>query len=325
MRCIICGKEVKNSYICGNCIVEREEVVKVEPIEIVQCSRCGFIRIGGKWKNIELEEAIKNELLKSIYVIDGFDVEDIKIDLRNRELTVSGKLFGDFISVKTPFSLKIKRTTCLKCSRISGGYYESIVQLRADNRKLKDYEISEAKRVIQEVLENEIENEKAFLTKIEEKKEGIDFYFGGRDIGKKISRKIVEKLGGKIIQSKKLAGRKDGVDLFRFTYLVRLPSYENGDIVLKDENICIVKDRRAGKGIDIFTGKSINIKDSKVIARRSDLFEGIVVNIDETVAEVMSNDGRMFMVNKPYATEIGDSVYIFEYNNNYYAFSKKIL
>ncbi len=324
MRCIVCGREIEDGYVCGSCIAEREEIVRIEPIEIVQCSRCGFVRVSGKWKNISLEEAIKREVLRSMFVLEGFDVKDVKIDLKLKELTVSGYLFSDYVTVKVPFNLKVKRTTCLRCSRISGGYYESIVQLRAENRKLKDYEISEAKRIIQEVLENEIENERAFLTKVEEKKEGIDFYFGSREIGKKISRKIAERLGGSITESKKLAGRSDGVDLFRFTYLVRLPSYEDGDVVLKDDSICVVKNRRVGKGIDIFTGKSVNIKNSKLIARKSELFEGVVVNVDESVAEVMSNDGRVFFVNKPYAVEIGEDVYVFEYNDNFYAFSKRL-
>lgn len=325
MKCVVCGKEIAHGHICGKCLAEREKIAKVDSFEIIICPRCGFIRTEGTWKMINLEDAIRESIISSLYVFENFNVKEVLIDLQSKLLILKGQLYGDDIDLQVPFTYKIKRITCQRCSREAGGYYEAILQLRAENRKLRIQEVQVAKRVIKEVLEKEIENEKAFLTKVEERKEGIDFYFGSRDIGRKVSKIVAKELGGKITESKKLSGRTDGRDMYRFTYLVRLPSYENGDVVLKDGKFCVVKNQKIAKGVDIHTGKDVNVSNSKLIAKSCDLEEGVIINVDESVAEIICNDGRVILTEKPYGASLGDDVLVFEYNDKYYSFTKKIL
>ncbi len=324
VRCVVCGRELGEGYICGSCAVERYEVVVIEPFEITVCSRCGSIRMGQKWKYVEFNRAIEEAVFRNSRVMDGFEVETLRIDLASNLVTFEGRLFGDEVSVTAQMNYKVRKISCPKCSRESGGYYESILQLRADGRKLKEYEISTAKRIVEEVLKSQAENEKAFLSKVEERKEGIDFYFGSRDIGRKVSRRIAKELGGKIAESKKLHTRIDGRDVYRFTYLVRLPSYEEGDIVEKDGILCIVKNRRAGKGIDIKSGRSVSVENARVVAKKSEMRSGVVINIDESVAEIMCDDGRVFATEKPFAVEVGSEVLVFEFDGKLQAVAKDL-
>ncbi len=324
MKCVVCGKEIDSGYICGKCAVERLEVVDIRPFEILQCSRCEAVKIGRKWLHVGIEKAIEDNIFKNSRIIEDFDVKNVRIDLSSNTVEFEGTLYGDEVRVTTQLRYKIKKISCPKCSRESGGYYESIVQLRADNRDLRDYEIETTKRIIEEVLTVEVDNEMAFLSKVEERKEGVDFYFGSRDIGRKISRKIARELGGKISESKKLHTRIDGRDVYRFTYLVRLPSYEEGDIVEKDGILFVVKNRVTLKGVSIIDGRSKSIEGARIVARKNDLLNGVVVNVDESVAEIVCENGSVVITEKPFGCEIGSEVYVFEFDGKPYSVLKDL-
>jgi nonsense-mediated mRNA decay protein 3 len=324
VRCAVCGKEIENGTLCGRCLAERCEIAKIEPFEIIQCSRCGFIRIGGRWRNISLEDAVKELVRRNVFITEEFEVHNIFINPDLSSLKISGRIREESVSVTIPVRYVLKKITCLRCSREAGGYYESIVQLRAEGRKLEQHEIERATEIINEFLAREVESEKSFLSKIEERKEGIDFYFGGRDTGRKISQRIAREMGGKVKKSRKIHGRVDGREVYRFTYLVRLPGYGNGDVVERDRRLYVVRNTRDGKGVDILTGKSANIEGSKVVARKKDIGSGTVVNVDDSVAEILTDEGVLVRTQKPAGISIGKRVKIFEFEGRYFSFPEDL-
>ena len=324
MRCVVCGREIERGYICGRCASERYQLVSIDPFEIVICSKCGSFRYGRRWKKERFEKVLEDAIYKNLKVMDGFEVKSLTLDLDSRLITLRGDLFGDYVEVTTGFSFKLRKICCPRCSRESGGYYESILQLRCDGRGLRDYEIEAARKIIENVLESESGNEKSFISKIEEKKEGIDFYFGSRDTGRKASRKIARELGGRVVESKKLHTRIDGRDAYRFTYLVKLPSYEEGDVVEKGGRLFLVKSRKSGRGVDIFEGKSVNISGARIVARKGEMRSGVVVNVDERTVEIVSDNGEVFVTDRPCMTEIGSEVLIFEFRGKLMVFPKDL-
>ncbi len=317
VRCVICGRESED-ILCGECAAERLRLAVLDTIEIVECSRCGSYRIGGRWRRVSFKEALEDAIFRNVRVAEGFRVRELKIG--SSEVVFLGSFGGHSVEYRVPLSYRVRRATCQKCSRQSGGYYEAIVQLRAEGRKLSEEEIATAKKVIESILEAEAENEKAFLTKVQERREGIDFYLGSRDVGRKISYRISAELGGKVVESKKLHTRIDGRDVYRFTYLVRLPAYREGDIVATGRGLAVVKNVRLAKGVDISSGKTISVKGCPVVARREELQKGVVVNLDEHAAEVLCEDGNLAIVEKPYGADIGSEVLVFEHNGKFWAF-----
>lgn len=321
MRCVVCGREIEHGYgyLCGKCMAEREEVVRVEPFEILICSKCGSIKTGNRWIAKNLREVIEKQVLKNALVAEEFEVSNVAIDYNSKQVTFAGRIAGDYVEVTAPLKYSTTKMSCPKCSREAGGYYESIVQVRAENRELSEEEIEITIRIVEEVLEKEKENEKAFVSKMVMNKGGIDIYFGSRNIGMKVSRMISREFGGEIKESKKLHTRMDGRDIYRFTYLVRLPEYRCGDIVKCGDKMYIVKNVKNKKGVDIITGKTINIDKNVVAVRREELTDGVVVNADENVVEVVCDDGSVVVAERPFGVEIGSEVKIFEYSGKYYA------
>ncbi|MEM0350312.1 MAG: NMD3-related protein [Archaeoglobaceae archaeon] len=320
MKCIVCGKE-SEYRVCGKCFAERNNLVILPRFELKFCNRCGSARIGNEWIKIELEEAIKRSVLKELRIFQDFKIESLEIF--GNSVMVSGEIYGDKINVSVPLIFKVHRIACPRCSRESGGYYEAIVQVRAQNRKLREEEIKIVNRVVEELLER-CTGERDFLLKVEEHSFGIDLYFGSRKIGEKVSKRIANELGGEISMSRKLHTRIDGRDVYRFTYLIRLPEAEDYDVVLKDEKICIVKNAKLQKGIEIISGKTMNIANSILIAKKDSMKWGVITSLDEHVAEVMDSNGKLLYVPRPYGAEIGKEVLIFEYKSKSYAFPKDV-
>ncbi|WP_202319974.1 60S ribosomal export protein NMD3 [Archaeoglobus neptunius] len=324
VKCIVCGKEIERGTLCGKCMVEKVELARVRNFEIQVCSTCGAVKQGARWTSRSLEGAVEEMVFKNTLISDEFDVKDVLIDVKSKMIVFSGYVNGEFVSVSAPLKYSIKKLSCPKCSRESGGYYESIVQVRANNRELSEDEISGAMEVVENVIRKSKGDEKAFISKIERKREGLNVYLGSRKIGMKIAKLIKSRFGGEITESKKLHTKIDGRDVYRFTYSVKIPEYREGDVVELNGKFGVVKNVQSGKAIDIITGKTINLDKHRVTARKEDMKEGVVVNVDESVAEIVCSDGDVITTERPYGAEIGSEVRVFEKKGRFYAFLKDL-
>jgi nonsense-mediated mRNA decay protein 3 len=314
-RCASCGSETEWD-VCGKCYMKKHSIIQLDDIiKLKTCPKCGFYQIQGRWRNICFDEALNSELERSLHVHEDFMVEEIELaPLGGSSYSIT--LYGTFRDAPTEinksFEVRIAKETCYKCSRISGGYYESILQLRADGRDLEELEVQEAKRIVEAVLQKEVENPKAFVSKIVEKRASLDIYFGDRNLGRKISRMVAKELGGSISESKKIAGRKDGVDFYRFTYSVRLPCYRVGDVVEAEGRILLVTNKKARKGVDVRTGESVTIGNARLLARKEDIRESVVISGDEFAIDILHPEsGKVITTRKPAANlKPGDEVLV---------------
>jgi len=326
MRCVICGSEAVIEGMCLKCYQKRRKLSYLDDIiELVRCPKCGYFKIGGVWKDLEFSSALFEIVQSKVRVHPQFEVEEVDIEpLTSGEVgkyivRLIGYVEGCRAVDENVVNVRVRTITCERCSRFSGGYYEAIVQVRADDRKIEEDELKVVKEIINRILEKEKDNQKAFISKVVERKEGPDFYFGDKNIGRKVSREVARTLGGRVIESRKLHTRIDGRDIYRYTFAVRLPCYRVGDVVVEGEKLCIVAGY--GKGLAVEDLSVVNLKNPKVVKRREELERGIVVNCDEFVAEVASEKGIIQAVTSK-AVSIGDEVFVVEYNSKYYVVPK---
>lgn len=323
MRCPKCGEEIDG--LCLNC-TNLDELVWLDDLEVITCPRCGSFKVEGKWRVLRFEEVVDHLIFKLMRVHPELEVEDILVEYEPFTVRIIGKVSNTNVEVVKCPNLKILKETCIRCSREAGGYYESILQLRADGRALEKEEIERTNEIIDEVLSSEKDNQKAFVTKVVERKEGIDYFFGGRDIGRKVSRKLINEFGGEIKESKTISGRMDGRDLYRFTYLVRLPIYKNGDVVREKDKICVVTNVRLKKAMDIKNRQTVTLKNPELVAKKNEIKKGIVVQKDEHVVELIHSDtNKVVFAEKTAEFEIGDEVFILECDNKFYAIPKELM
>lgn len=172
---------------------------------------------------------------------------------------------------KGEFFIKTSYHSCPSCSKKRGNYFEAIIQLRGTHEKFIE---------IIDFVKNTIDSQKnpeIFITKLEKKKEGYDLYISNKEYAKNMSKRIIDKYGGTIIESNSLVGRKEGRDLYRFTYAVRIPEFSYLDLIKFNGRNWVVSGIHGNdiSLIELGTNnlrhfKLNDVEDSKILLRKED-------------------------------------------------------
>jgi nonsense-mediated mRNA decay protein 3 len=115
-------------------------------------------------------------------------------------------------------------------------------------------------------------------------------------LGKQICRAIIDVYGGKFLESPKLVGQKNGVDLYRITFALRLPEFVKGDIIsVGDKFIEVQNCGKHVSGIDLETGKRFmenfnDLIDVKKLSRKQDAVPAVLVADEERTIQVLDPD-----------------------------------
>lgn len=203
--CPRCGsndqeKEFVESF-CIDCLP-----IKIEnpnKFEYERCKKCERIKVVTYWKPFDISEIQKNIVSKC-----RGEFEDVKVDFDTSELVFNLGEKRKNVELRRKIEMSIKTTICPDCNKISGGYFEAVIQLRGEEKKVE----RTAKKVLEMV------GNKTFLSRTEETENGIDLLFGSS----KAIVGIVNELGYRVTITKKLVGQEQGKRLFRTTFLIRL-------------------------------------------------------------------------------------------------------
>ncbi|MBF4469719.1 MAG: hypothetical protein ISP01_09970 [Methanobrevibacter arboriphilus] len=248
MFCPECGntKSPIIEGICQNCFLKKISILKIpENIEVVVCAHCNAKFEEGKWKESEIpeEEIIYRALERSINVDSHISHEKLAIELEIIQMRgtiaecyieAEAEIFGEIIKQSFESEVRLLRNVCPNCSKQQSGYYESVVQFRADDRELTQDEMDKTDKIVDKTLNNRFYKDKlAYLVQKTKLKEGYDYYIGSYKSGKKIADAIKEEFGGIINESPRLISqdKSTGKGLYRIWILIRLPKFKKGDFV----------------------------------------------------------------------------------------------
>ncbi len=263
--CVKCGKpNPQFNRLCKECFLKEYDLIKIpEKIEVEVCAHCNAQLIKGKWirRGIPEDEIIYKILEDNISWDEK--IEDIIIDLeiiQRRGMITSclirakAKLLGEEITQDFYTEVWTRKTSCPYCSKYKSGYYESVIQLRADERTLTVDEIRLAEEVINKTLKRSWHTDKlSYLAKKTRQKEGIDYYIGSYKAAKQIIAALREKLGGLVKESPRLMGKNKstGKDVYRVWISFKLPKFRKGDLISYKDKIGIVKSMNS-RGVLIY-------------------------------------------------------------------------
>lgn len=251
--CLKCGAEPPLiSQICHKCVRETVVITRLpEVLRMVDCKSCYSLKIPGTWLEFDsVESAVGHFFESSIIWHDNLSQQ--KTDLRLKQLDpskylVKAKTTANYCGLVLESGLEqvveIKYQVCQTCSRHAGGYYESILQIRTKQKAVLDAAV--------EKVFNDIDSSPAevFSTENGPVKGGFDFQLSSTERARALARELMIKFGGHVNETNSLVGRKDGRDLLRHTFGVRLPSFLVGDFLLIKEKVYLVTrlDRRKAK------------------------------------------------------------------------------
>ncbi len=329
MLCVECGRrEAKYDGLCEECFLKKVKFTTLpQHLTLTVCPHCHAVKFGGVWKDISIEDAIRKTVEKSLKITHELDSYELNIEYERGkkdfycEVNIHIK-YRDLEVVEThPLRFGINYQSCPRCDRYFGNYFEAILQvrnLRGDEEKsIVDY-------VHERIEHYSRKNRNMFLTREERKKEGWDFYLSDKRDAKKIARELVHKYGASLLESPQLAGRKDGRDVYRVTYSVRLPDYRIGDVIRVEDSYGVVRDIRGTfvKIIELkdFRERLVDSRRHKVTlsCKSKDLKDGLVIYSRGDYAQILSEDNRVIEIVCPIEMENGAKVRYIEIEGKMY-------
>lgn len=239
--------------LCQECFVAENPLLRVPgEVNLRVCGRCGAYLLAHEWREVDgdfeelLLQAAKEVVFSKLRVMKitrtglGYvtpnEAEEMEVkaeprfDSPNR---ISVEIFagGKFRPQAKPLlqrarvKVKLKRTTCDICSRISSGYYEAILQVRGESG-LPEKELIKVKHALERLVFSVRERDRsAFVAKVKQVHGGLDYFVSSLALARQMARLLKSKFGAKTQESAKLVGRgKGGRRKFRVSVLSRLPA-----------------------------------------------------------------------------------------------------
>lgn len=238
MLCILCGKEeATEGRLCKSCLASTISLSVPEFMDITQCPKCGSVMIGKSWYRGDLIPRIAKAIKKVIVLNNpGFrlDISSVSEDIDNGNVKAHLKIFnGDTLLREEDIVIKLKITknSCPTCNRVSGSYYESILQVRTFSHEVTDV-IGEIEQFATKFVESaEGSSPTSFISKVVHQREGVDIFLGKRSDALKLSKIIMDRYFSNLKVSKSLAGMKEGNEIYRYTYSIRIFNLKLGSII----------------------------------------------------------------------------------------------
>ncbi len=275
--CPRCGQPAEEG-LCPQCRAAEVRLLSCEPrVTAVYCPVCDSQKRGKTWSDLRMpREDLVTEMAVAATRIHE-DAKDLRVAVRSAEtgpnrttctVDVEATLYSVPVHETCEVEILWQRESCDRCNRISGGYYEGIVQVRATDRKINAYEREVATSIAQQAEESlqEAGDRLSFISELEDSRDGVDITVGSQHLGQEIARMITGALGGRYTTHPKLVGEKDGKALYRITYSIRLPFYQKGDVVVSHGGYFEVRDidGRRLRVFDLQTGISRTFAEVEV-------------------------------------------------------------
>ncbi len=225
--CPRCAKDTDELLegVCADCYVKTKKFMDAPQIVSVLVCACGRSNEKKKWvQNASIEEMVERVVLSNLK-----KDKDTAVRIEYEPFAICGKtrvpvtvaaerqVSGRTVSKKAAVELVIVPQTCDVCSRVSGGYYEAILQIRGAKYR-QEQMLALVKRMVAHYADAD---KYSFITQVLASKEGVDVYLGSSKVAQKIQQetKRIYNVASKVTHS--VCGMRDGKVLTRMTILLK--------------------------------------------------------------------------------------------------------
>lgn len=338
MFCVKCGREGKTySALCPECFLQSNRFTSIpEFLDLNVCAHCDDYLSGKRWKHYDDEvEAVKDYATENLQARQDGRLYDLEIgvqqmDAKHYQVQLVARLMHDDLEVEETLdtTVRVRRNVCPKCNKIQGNYFESIVQVRPSDRRFSEEEKEQVlNRALEYVRGVAKESREAFIAKVVQEHGGFDLYVSTIALGKGLSRDLVSTYGAEYKESSSLQGQKDGHDIYRVTYLVRLPPYRVRDILLINKRLYLVHSTgpQSAKVRDLRSNEMIvvpnsDLREVNVVGTSKDVLDAVVLMETEREFQIMHPlTFRTVEIKHPRNFERkGDTIKVFPYEGDLY-------
>jgi len=266
--CAVCGKKEGpfRDNLCEKCYMKEHPLAfnVIKELEVRICPICGSIKVLGahvstlgREEGLEeiLRELVRRTILEKINTDLTYDfefeddIDDSKIlnyGVKMFSITtrIISKPYEEFSFFEQKFKTKIKliRESCDDCSKYKSGYFEAILQVRGEHRKLTEVELKLIEQLISQTMKKHEDARIAYLLNLDIDEDGVTAKVSTKLLAESLAREIKGQTAGKLFVSYELKTRaKDGTDVYTNTYLVKLPLFAVGDIISYENSFWVVR------------------------------------------------------------------------------------
>jgi nonsense-mediated mRNA decay protein 3 len=266
------GPADPDAVLCDACYFEEFDLVDApERVEVQVCSQCGAVHRGNRWVDVgarDYTDVAIEETTEALGVhLDARDVqwavdpEQVDQNTIRMHAMFTGRIRDTPVEEQVTVPVYVARGTCDRCGRIAGDYWESLVQVRATDRIPSAAEKDRAVELAESyIAEREATGDRnAFITSVDRNTDGVDLKISSNQMGEAIAHRIVREFGGEVSAAETLVSEdEDGTELYRVTFVARLPPYTPGHVIdPKDGDGPVLVTSAHGnlKGVRLATGE----------------------------------------------------------------------
>jgi len=338
MYCVDCGKDkpIFRDGSCLDCYLKNHQFTHGPDVfHIPVCNYCGGYKYKSTWKKQSFEDVVKR------YVKNAFsfspELKDIQISLDCHDeednifckVTITSKIDDETVSEDHYVEMRLKPNVCDICSKQFGGYHEAILQIRSSEKKMSEQQKQSIEQFLDTIVHSMHQkgNRKLFITDKNYEKTGIDYLLSDKQAAASIIKKAQEEFSGEITVSSSNVGMNDGKQVYRMTYLLRLPGFDKHSILVKDDRLFFVTSlsNNTAHVIDLKTwnNHTFAVKDfDKATAYDyDDLVQDMIV-VSQTDDEIQVMDKKIYsitIVNKPKKVNFAsDQISVVRYDDSFF-------
>jgi nonsense-mediated mRNA decay protein 3 len=208
--CPTCNRSSEDVHFIGEfcelCIKEKLAKSLPSGVTLEVCKSCGRIKTREGYFNSN-KEAIADAVSSSVG--GKWKIAIKEFDWKHATVTFKQEYGDEWVKIDKEIEVKVKKPMCIDCYRQTSGYYEAILQIRGPDSKV---ESTMAK------LMKFISVRNTFTSRVDELENGYDIYLSD----KKVANAFFEYYELKPGRSYSLYGLKNGKELYRNIYILRL-------------------------------------------------------------------------------------------------------
>lgn len=334
--CPICGLEVTFliDKLCFSCYKKKVVLFNVvDVLHIIICEQCHSFNHKNKWEKYHsIYTAFQTFVFENIKINKSFKDIDIKINIFKQvsqyvyQLLIEAELNSDYglIKKQKKIEIRLKRMSCIICSKKSGGYFEAILQFRSDSGSLSNEQEDYISKFVLKLINkyNLNGDSLSFISQIIKEKEGLDYYIGSTNVAKKIGKNLSKIFCCVYKESYTLIGVKDGIKTYRTTISIKISKFKIGDIHYFEKNVIIIIKiylKLTILDLKTFSTKSIELnqfqKSIYLGNKFNNTIETSIIFIEQNILNVLDIISfKIFKIEKPklFDFKIGESITIFQ-------------